>query len=168
MRTKDFLGNAWEYDCLGCAVARAEVAVPGGVIRRSAGFCVHQDPLIPLPGFLVIASTRHIRSLDALTDLEYAEFAGLVRQVHAAIKQAVQVDYLSIIQEEHASHFHLWFFPWLPEVIQKFGEPSLGKIRQIMAESSRHPIGTEQWHLLEKTIRLVATYISKLPAKERI
>ncbi len=155
MKTRDFLGNAWEYDCMGCAIARQSMQVPGGFIWKSGLFCVHQDPLIPLAGFLVIASMRHIRSIAEMYQAEYAEFAGLVRQTQAAIRQAAQVEYLTLVQEDHSSHFHLWFFPWLPVIIRDHGEPSLAKIRGIMAELARQPISTEAWSELEKTIQAV-------------
>jgi diadenosine tetraphosphate (Ap4A) HIT family hydrolase len=140
MISRDFLGNTWEYDCMGCAIARQGLAVPGGFVWQSGNFCVHQDPLIPLPGFLVIGSARHVRTIGELTSLEYAEFSGLVRDAQVAIKQAVRVDHLTLIQEEYSSHFHLWFFPWLPEVIRKHGEPSTTKIRDIMADYSREQL----------------------------
>jgi diadenosine tetraphosphate (Ap4A) HIT family hydrolase len=152
MEARDFLGNTWEFDCMGCAIARRELAVPGGFIRKSELFCVHQDPLIPLAGFVVIATTRHIRSMLEMNHTEYAEFTGLVRGTHTAIKKAIRVEYLTIVQEEHSGHFHLWFVPWLPDVIEQYGEPSLTKVRQIMSDYSRQPINAQDWMRLEKSI----------------
>ena len=145
---------------MGCAVARQALVVPGGFIWKSADFCVHQDPQIPLPGFLVIASRRHIRSIDEMTEAEYAGITRLVRETQAAIKQALQIEYLTLIQEEHSSHFHLWFFPWLPEVITKYGEPSLTKIRGIMAEYSQEPISSEDWGRLEENIERIKAFMA--------
>ena len=160
MFTKDFLGNTWEVDCLGCAIARQELQVPAGLIRRTGYFCVHQDPLIPLAGFLVIASLRHIHSLSEMTAAEYVDFSMLVRDTHAAIKKAIQVEFLTLIQEEHSVHFHLWFFPWLPEIIQKYGEPSLTTIRAIMGDYSRQPIRSLEWEKLQKTIESLKLLMS--------
>jgi diadenosine tetraphosphate (Ap4A) HIT family hydrolase len=159
MISRDFLGNTWEYDCLGCAIARQELSVPGGFIRKSGQFCVHQDPLVPVPSFVVIASTRHIQTLADMNEAEYAEFSKLVRQTQAAVKKAVQVESLTLVQEEHSGHFHLWFFPWLPEIIAGYGAPTLTKIRQIMAEVSREPIRTAEWKELEKTIQGIKALI---------
>ena len=152
MKTRDFLGNTWGYDCLGCAIARQELALPGGFIRRTSHFCLHQDPLIPLPGFLVIASLRHIHSISDMTESEYGEFSALVRDTPAAIKKSTRVEFLTLVQEEHSVHFHLWFFPWLPEIIRKYGEPSLTTIRAIMGDYSRQPIRNHEWEKLQKTI----------------
>lgn len=67
---------------MGCAIVRQALPVPGGLIRQTGHFFVHQDPLIPLPSFLVIASSQHIRSIVEMAEAEYAEFAGLVRERH--------------------------------------------------------------------------------------
>ena len=107
MKTKDFLGNEWNHDCMGCAINNQSMSVPGGFIQKTSHFCVHQDPLIPLPGFLVIASLRHIRSISEMRESEYDEFSELVRITHHAIKEATQIECLTIVQEESSIHFHL-------------------------------------------------------------
>ena len=72
MITTDFLGKQWISDCMGCAIAAGNMPVPGGFMQRSQYFCVHQDPLIPLPGFLVIASMRHFQSIDEMEAADWA------------------------------------------------------------------------------------------------
>lgn len=155
MKTKDFLGNEWDIDCMGCAIADGRMSVPGGIIRKAQHFVVHQDPLIPLPGFLVIPSIRHIRSISEMTDSEYDEFAHLIRTTHQGIKDATKIEFLTIVQEESSSHFHLWFFPWTNEVIEKYGPPSLTKIRDIMAELRKQTLSTAGWDNLETTIKSI-------------
>ena len=152
MQSKDFLGNEWAYECMGCAVSRGEIQVPGGIIKRTSHFCVHQDPLIPLPGFLVIASLRHIHSILEMQEEEYAEFAGLLRTTHLVIKQVVDVQNLSLVQEEYSSHFHLWFFPWTESVLAQYGQPSLTKIRGIMADYRQESIKPKEWETLNSLI----------------
>ena len=110
MKTRDFLGDEWDIDCMGCAISNQLMTVPGGFIRKTNHFCVHQDPLIPLPGFLVIASLRHIQSISEMHKSEYDEFSALIRITHHAIKEATKIEYLTIVQEESSIHFHLWFF----------------------------------------------------------
>lgn len=153
MKSKDFLGHEWDIDCMGCAIADQSMSVPGGFIYKSNNFCVHQDPLIPLPGFLVIASVRHIRSIVEMNDAEYQEFASLVRVTHQAIKQVTQIEHLTFVQEESSIHFHLWFFPWTKEVIGKYGPPTLTKIREIMAEYRKQAIDEARWVMLNRSIK---------------
>ena len=126
--------------------------VPGGFVQKTGHFVVHQDPLIPLPGFLVIASLRHIRSISEMQDTEYQELSVLIRSTQYAIKESVRVESLTLVQEESSTHFHLWFFPWTQNVIERYGSPSLSKIRTIMSDFRTHPIVPNQWKELQETL----------------
>lgn len=137
---------------MGCAISNQSMPVPGGFIRKTQYFCVHQDPLIPLPGFLVIASLRHIRSMSDMKPAEYEEFSNLLRRTHAAIKKATEVENLTIVQEENSAHFHLWFFPWTRPVVERYGQPSLTRIREIMADYRKQSVNDSQWKELQESI----------------
>lgn len=152
MKTKDFLGNDWDTDCMGCAIADGSKSVPGGILRKTQYFAVYQDPLIPLPGFMVIPSQRHIRSIAEMSDSEYDDLSHLIKTAHHAIKEVTRIENLTIIQEERSIHFHLWFFPWTENVIDKYGTPSLTKIRDIMADLRKQAIGVDEWKELERSI----------------
>jgi diadenosine tetraphosphate (Ap4A) HIT family hydrolase len=158
MKTKDFLGKEWDIACMGCAISDNSMSPPGGFIQKTQYFCAHQDPLIPLPGFLVIASLRHIRSLADMQTSEYEDFSELLRVTHHAIKKATGIENLTIVQEESSRHFHLWFFPWTQPVIEKYGEPSLAKIREIMADHKNQTIGEVEWRELEGSIEKIMQY----------
>jgi diadenosine tetraphosphate (Ap4A) HIT family hydrolase len=157
---RDFLGHEWTVDCIGCAISGGLMAVPGGFIQRTQNFCVHQDPLIPLPGFLVIASLLHIRSLSELNEAQYREFSQLLWITHRAIKAMVGVEHVTIVQEESSQHFHLWFFPWTQQVIERYGQPSLSKIRDIMSDYRKHPIDKDEWCELEKSIDRMKPFLN--------
>lgn len=159
MKTKDFLGNKWDIDCMGCAISSGAMSVPGGFIQQTQHFCVHQDPLIPLSGFLVIASRRHIQSIFEMSESEYEEFSRLVKATHYAIKEATKIEQLTTVQEESSIHFHLWFFPWTQDVIKKYGQPSLTKIREIMNAYRKRPVGEATWKELEKSIEKIKTLL---------
>jgi len=159
MKTKDFLGQEWDIGCMGCAIRDQSMNVPGGFIKKTQHFRVHQDPLIPLPGFLVIASTRHIQSISEMDNIEYDEFAKLIRNVPNAIRKVTRVEYLTLVQEESSAHFHLWFFPWTPEVINQYGDPSLTKIRRIMADYKMRSINELEWEKLENSITAIRKQI---------
>jgi diadenosine tetraphosphate (Ap4A) HIT family hydrolase len=161
MKTKDFLGNEWEIDCMGCAVANGTMPVSGGFIQKTQYFCVHQDPLIPLPGFLVIASLRHIRSISEMQDFEYDDLSHLIKTTHHAIKEATKIEYLTIVQEESSIHFHLWFFPWTEDVIDRYGPPSLTKIRDIMADLRKRSLDAAEWGELETSLTKIKEAIEK-------
>jgi len=159
MKTKDFLGNEWNIRCIGCAISDQSMVAPGGFIQKTEHFCVHQDPLIPLPGFLVIASLRHIQSIADMQASEYEEFSSLLRTTHDAIKKTVKIQHLTIIQEENSPHFHLWFFPWTQDIVEKYGNPSLATIREIMVDYTQQSISEFEWKGLEETIEKVKRYL---------
>ena len=158
-KTRDFLGNEWDIDCMGCAISNRSMSVPGGFILKTDHFCVHQDPLIPLPGFLVIASLRHIQSISEMHESEYNELSRLIRIVHQAIKEVTKIEYLTIVQEESSIHFHLWFFPWTRGVIEQYGQPTLTKIREIMTEYKKHSVSETEWRKLQKSIEKIKTVL---------
>ena len=159
MKTRDFLGNEWDIDCMGCAIGDQSMLVPGGFIQKTNHFCVHQDPLIPLPGFLVIASLRHIQSISEMHESEYDELSKLVRTTHHAIKEATKIEYLTIIQEESSIHFHLWFFPWMQDVIKQYGQPALPKIRKIMTDYKKQLVSETEWGELRESIEKIKTLL---------
>ena len=161
MKTTDFLGQEWEMDCMGCAISHRAMLVPGGFICQTQYFVVHQDPLIPLPGFLVIASRRHIRSIAEMHEAEYQELARLIRVTHHAIKETTQIEFLTLVQEESSVHFHAWFFPWTRDVIRRYGDPSLTKIREIMSDYQTQPIDEAQWRELQQSIEQLKMHIAE-------
>jgi len=146
---------------MGCAVSNYSMLVPGGMIQRTENFCVHQDPLIPIPGFLVIASVRHIQSISEMRPFEYEEFCTLLKTTHQAIKEVTTIEFLTIIQEESSKHFHLWFFPWTQSVIEQYGTPSLTMIREIMANYRGELIDKAEWTELGETIEKIKAVMKK-------
>ena len=60
-------------DCLGCALGDKSLIPPGGIIAETEHFILHQDPLVPIKGFLVINSKRHVQSIAELTEAEAIE-----------------------------------------------------------------------------------------------
>lgn len=161
MKVIDFLGKEWDIDCMGCAISNRSMQVPGGFICKTQQFVVHQDPLVPLPGFVVIASLRHIQSISEMKDAEYQELSKLIRVTHRAIKKVANIESLTLVQEESSMHFHLWFFPWTPHVIKLYGQPSLTKIREIMSDYRRQPIGKTEWKELEESIEQIKAQMAE-------
>lgn len=86
---------------------------------------------------------------------EYQDFSRLLRTAHKAIKEATGIEYLTLVQEEHSIHFHVWFFPWTQAVIEGYGQPSLAKIREIMADYRRQPVDEVEWQALKISIEKI-------------
>jgi diadenosine tetraphosphate (Ap4A) HIT family hydrolase len=127
METIDILGRHWKVECMGCAIAQKEMEVPGGIIKETEHFILHQDPNNAIPGFLIIALKRHISSFANFTEQEMNEFIKLLNEARNALIKIKDIEYCTMIQEEKAQHFHFWILPkynWMNNIFD-------GKIENI-------------------------------------
>ncbi len=119
---KDFLGNEYSCECIGCSIARKELHLPGGIIYEDDNIILGADPEIPIPGFLIITSKRHIRSFSELTKAERIKIADVLACAEKAIKEKGIANEITLVQEERSLHFHIWIFPEHEWMIDKFGK----------------------------------------------
>lgn len=131
MIVKDILGKEWNCKCIGCSIGTGEITPPGEVIISTENFVLHQDPEIPIKGFLIIASKKHIKSISQLTLEESQELFDLVYRARRALTLIEDIKEVSIIQEERSGHFHLWLFPRYEWMYEKF-KNSLSTVREIL------------------------------------
>lgn len=132
MTIYDMLGKKWECNCLGCSIGNGEIIPPGGLIMETENFVLHQDPEVPLKGFLIVASKKHIRSISELTEEESKELFNLVYKGRMAQKTIEDIREVTIIQEERSGHFHLWLLPRYEWMDGKFNN-SLSAVREFSA-----------------------------------
>lgn len=127
----DIHGNKKVVECIGCAIQDGIMnRVGGGVTTRH--FDAHQDIEIPIPGFVILASRRHILSVEEFTDEERKDFIDTLCRVRKAMRQALGIQTVYLIQEEDTSdHFHLWIFPRYEWMTEKFGR-KIQSVRPIM------------------------------------
>ncbi len=132
MGFKDFMNNQWPDQCMGCSIGKNDMVPPGGIIYDTKNFVLHQDPDVPLSGFLIAASKKHVRSIGELTLEESTELFDLVYKARVAMKNICDINEVTIIQEERSGHLHLWLLPRYQWMNDKFGN-SLSNIREIMS-----------------------------------
>lgn len=137
MIIKDFMNNQWNCECIGCSIGNGEIVPPGGIIIDTENFVLHQDPEVPIRGFLIIASKKHIKSISELSLEESTELFELVYKARLAMKNIVDINEVTIIQEERSGHFHIWLLPRYEWMIDKFGN-SLSTVREIMNYSKEN------------------------------
>ncbi len=128
---KDFMNNEWESECIACEIGKGNIIPSGGIIKETENFFIQQDLEIPLKGFLIIASKKHIKSIAQLTLDEVSELSNLIYKSRLALNEISDINEVVIIQEERSNHFHVWLFPkynWMNELF----ENSLTDIRKIM------------------------------------
>lgn len=126
----NFEGETKNIDCLGCARHKGEIEI--GDIVRSEYFDMHQDFEIPIPGFIIMSSKRHIQGVDEFTEDEQQDFIKYLCLLRSAQKKVLDIKTVYLIQEEDTSHhFHLWIFPRYDWMTEKFGT-KIQSVRPIM------------------------------------
>lgn len=128
---KDFMNKEWESNCIACEIGKGTIIPPGGVIKETENFFIQQDIEVPIKGFLIIGSKKHIKSISQLTLDEVTELTNLIYKSRIALNEISDINEVVIIQEERSNHFHVWLFPrynWMDELFQN----SLADIRKIM------------------------------------
>ncbi|OGI19229.1 MAG: hypothetical protein A3J06_04250 [Candidatus Moranbacteria bacterium RIFCSPLOWO2_02_FULL_48_19] len=160
---EDFTGAKKEMDCIGCAITEAGKDQPGYIIETRL-FHAHQDYEIPIIGFVVLSTKRHIISFDEFTDEEAAEFIGLVREIRRAQRQVLGIETVYFIQEENniGSHFHLWFLPryeWMNDEA-KFGK-KLNSARPVLQFSKTHMKTPKNIAAVKEAAEKLRVYLNK-------
>jgi len=141
MKRTDILNNEFEVECIGCALADKSFVPIGGIIKETENFILHQDPEIPIKGFLIIASKQHIKSIAQLSKSQALEFFELCYDARKALLSFDDITDCNLIQEERG-HFHFWIFPkykWMNDLF----ENSLSSLRPIM-KYAKENLKTEQ------------------------
>lgn len=142
-KIKDFLGNEWTFECLGCSIASGETEIPGGILYDGNAVYLSADPEVPIPGFLIISSKRHVSSFSQLTKEERLEISEVLFYAEKALKDLRIADKLTIVQEERSSHFHIWIFPEYDWMVEKFG-CGISYLRDISKYAKEHATDAEK------------------------
>ena len=156
----DFLGNVWNYDCMGCAISRGEIKIPGGSIYEGKYIILGADPEIPIPGFFVITTKRHINSFSELNKEERVEIGNIIFYAEKALKELNIVKEITLVQEERSKHFHIWIFPNYNWMNEKFGKgiTYLRAISQYARENINEDGIKEVLNVIEKTRKYFNKY----------
>ena len=149
----DISGKIVNTNCLSCAIAQNKVEIRGGSVIRSTHFDVHQDFEIPIPGFMILTSLRHFKSVDEFTDEESVEFMKVLRAARKLQRNVLGINTVYLHQEEDTSHhFHLWMFPRYDWMAAQFGRKA-ESMRPIL-EYARNELKTEDnLHKLDEDVK---------------
>ena len=128
-------------DCIGCDVYNGNIDMSQSLIFENDLFRVIHDTENPIPGFIVISSKRHVRTLNELTAEELKNLFEIVTKTRKGMESILGVTKVSYIQEDgpESMHFHPWFFPWYSWMSELDLEGSdTEKIRKIMKYSQEN------------------------------
>lgn len=132
----DIFGNEIYFDCMGCDIANHKLIPPGGYVYEDTFINVSADPEIPIKGFMVLGINRHIKSLNEMSETERNDIMNILNKTIENIKKANIAKEVLLIQEERASHFHIWIVP-IHDWMNKFGK-NVRNIKEIIDYSKQN------------------------------
>lgn len=82
-------GKIVEVECLSCALTSGDVKPDGGTVIETAYFHAHQDVAYPIKGLIIVASKRHIKCFDELTEDEKVDYINILTKIRAAQRKVL-------------------------------------------------------------------------------
>lgn len=124
-------GNTVEVECLSCALTSGLIEPDGGVVLETEHFHAHQDVAYPIIGLMIVASKRHIKCLDELTEVEKADYINILAKIRKAQREVLGIEYVYYFYNEDTTHhFHTWMVPRY-EWMYQFGR-SVESVRPVL------------------------------------
>ncbi|KAG9586112.1 hypothetical protein KCV01_g13553, partial [Aureobasidium melanogenum] len=124
--------------CLSCAIVSGITNTLGGPVLETDRFHVHQDARHAIPGFMIVATKRHLSAFDELDESEATEFALIVRRVRRAQRDVLGTRHVHIlVSEDTRHHFHAWMLPKHPWM-DAYGQGAEA-MRGALLHSASHP-----------------------------
>ncbi|MGX7595232.1 HIT family protein [Planococcus plakortidis] len=105
-------GETVEVECLSCALVNGLIEPEGGVVVETEHFHAHQDVAYPIPGLIILASKRHLKSLDELTEEERIDYITVLAEIRKAQRNVLGIESVYYFYNEDTTHhFHTWMVP---------------------------------------------------------
>lgn len=105
-------GTTVEVECLSCALTSGIIEPDGGAVYETEHFHAHQDVAYPIKGLMILASKRHIKCFDELTDQEQLDYIKTLSKIRHAQRKVLGIEYVYYFyNEDTAHHFHTWKVP---------------------------------------------------------
>lgn len=124
-------GQNVEVECLSCALTSGLIEPDGGVVIETEYFHAHQDVAYPIKGLIILASKRHIKCFDELTDPEKLDYINLLAKIREAQRKVLGIEYVYYFYNEDTTHhFHTWMVPRY-EWMYEFGR-SIESVRPVL------------------------------------
>ena len=101
----DLTGNEQEIkNCMGCEIISGELKPFGGILFKNENFIITQDFELPIDGFIIITSVRHISKYTELTESEQIDLTKIINKTLKMIEETQKVN-LSNYYNISGSHF---------------------------------------------------------------
>ena len=135
-------GQTVEVECLSCALTSGLIEPEGGVIFETKHFHAHQDVAYPIRGLVILASKRHFKSVDELTEEEQIEYIQTLTKIRQVQRDKLGIEYVYYFYNEDTTHhFHTWMVPRY-EWMKEFGH-SVESLRPVLRHA-RNEMNSER------------------------
>jgi len=109
-------GKKKDINCIGCALQNGQIEVIGGKVFDGKYFDITQDYEIPIPGFMVLSSKRHVTNSKEFNDDEKKEFDDVIPKLFKAIRISTDTKEVQMLVSYKGtkgapSHFHVALLP---------------------------------------------------------
>ncbi|WP_353047712.1 hypothetical protein [Planococcus sp. ISL-109] len=74
-------GETVEVECLSCAMVKGLIQSEGGVVVETEHFHARQGVAYSIPGLIILASKRHLKCLDELTEAERLDYIDILSKI---------------------------------------------------------------------------------------
>ncbi|MBT2687482.1 diadenosine tetraphosphate hydrolase [Bacillus sp. ISL-47] len=153
-------GKTIEVECLSCAITSGMIEPDGGTIFESENFHAHQDVAYPVKGLVILASKRHIKCLDELTETERAEYINLLSKIRKSQREVLGIEHVYYFYNEDTTHhFHTWMVPRY-EWMDQFGR-SVESVRPVLLHARNHMNHGENVSEVRKAIANLADELNR-------
>ncbi len=158
----DLTGNSQPLNgCLGCEIISGNIKPFGGILYKSKNFCVTQDLELPIEGFIIISSIRHVEKLNQLNDEERTELISLAIKITDILTDNdICNDFNLILEEKPNVHFHMWVMPRHQWMQEQFGKV-LKNIKPIQDYAINNMRTPENFAKIQSTCNLLKTELNK-------
>lgn len=124
-------GETVEVECLSCALVNGLIEPEGGIVVETEHFHAHQDVAYPIPGLIILASKRHLKCLDELTEAERLDYITILSKIRKAQRDVLGIESVYYFYNEDTTHhFHTWMVPRY-EWMYEFGR-SVESVRPVL------------------------------------
>ncbi len=135
-------GKTVKVECLSCALTSGLIEPDGGVVIETEHFHAHQDVAYPIKGLIILASKRHIKCFDELTEAEKLDYINLLTKIRKAQREVLGIEYVYYFYNEDTTHhFHTWMVP-RHEWMNEFGR-SVESVRPVLLHARNNMNGEE-------------------------
>lgn len=152
-------GRTYKGDCLSCSIVKGEIEPTGGTIFETPHFHAHQDVAYPVAGLVILASKRHVKCLDELTEAERVDYIHTLCRIRKAQREMLGIDHVYYFYNEDTSHhFHTWMVPrydWMDD----FGR-SVESVRPVLLHAREKRDTEEEMNRVLKAVIQLRDYLN--------